>query len=65
MNPASAGTSQAIAAAHLGLSEGAVKVAITAGAVVPQSFAAEIAQTLHDPADLDDEMRHLVAALAG
>ena len=26
---------------------------------------AEVAQTLHDPADLDDEMRHLVDALAG
>ena len=28
------------------------------------AFHAEIAQTLHDPADLDDETRHLVAALA-
>jgi RNA polymerase sigma-70 factor (ECF subfamily) len=26
---------------------------------------AEVAATLHEPADLDDEMRHLVEALAG
>lgn len=26
---------------------------------------AEVAQTLHDAAELDDEMRHLIAALAG
>jgi len=66
LNPASAGTSQAIAAAHLGLSEGAVKVAIhRLRRRFREIVRAEIAQTLHDPADLDDEMRHLVAALAG
>ena len=29
------------------------------------TMGAELAQTLHDPADLDDVMRHLVSALAG
>jgi hypothetical protein len=51
--------------AQLGLSEGALKVAIHR---LRRRFRditrAEIAQTLHDTADLDDEMRHLVNALA-
>ena len=51
--------------ARLGLSEGAVKVAVHR---LRQRFReilkAEIAQTLDDPAELDDELRHLCAALA-
>lgn len=56
---------QTRAAAQLGMSEGAVKVAVHR---LRQRFReivrAEIARTLHDEADLDDEMRHLVVALA-
>jgi DNA-directed RNA polymerase specialized sigma24 family protein len=52
-------------AARLGLSEGAVKVAVHR---LRQRFRellkAEITQTLDDPAELDDELRHLCAALA-
>jgi DNA-directed RNA polymerase specialized sigma24 family protein len=66
LSPAAARTSQADTAAQLGLSEGALKVAIHR---LRRSFReitrAEVAQTLHDSADLDDEMRHLVNALAG
>ncbi len=57
--------SYAEAGARLGMSEGAVKVATHR---LRQRFRellkAEIAQTLDDPADLDDELRHLCAALA-
>lgn len=57
--------SHAETAARLGLSEGAVKVAVHR---LRQRFRdllkAEIAQTLADPAELDDELRHLCAALA-
>ena len=66
LSPAAAHASQADTAAQLGLSEGALKVAIHR---LRRRFRditrAEIAQTLHDPADLDDEMRHLIEALAG
>jgi RNA polymerase sigma-70 factor (ECF subfamily) len=66
LSPAAPRTSQAETAAQLGLSEGALKVAIHR---LRQRFReitrAEIAQTLNDTADLDDEMRHLVNALAG
>ncbi len=65
LTPAASPASRARAADALGLSEGAVKVAIHR---LRRRFRAivrtEIAQTLHDPADLDDEMRHLVGALA-
>jgi len=65
LSSASAGASQATAAAHLGLSEGAVKVAIhRLRRRFRELVRGEIAQTLHDPADLDDEMRHLIAALS-
>lgn len=53
-------------AAQLGLSEGAVKVAIhRLRRRFREIVRAEVAQTLHDAAELDDEMRHLIAALAG
>ncbi len=66
LTPAASITSQAHAAAALGLSEGAVKVAIhRLRRRFREIVRAEIAQTLHDPAELDDEMRHLIAALAG
>ena len=66
LSPAASRASQADTAAQLGLSEGALKVAIHR---LRRRFRditrAEIAQTLHNTADLDDEMRHLVEALAG
>jgi DNA-directed RNA polymerase specialized sigma24 family protein len=66
LSPAASRAPQADTAAQLGLSEGALKVAIHR---LRRRFRditrAEIAQTLHDTADLDDEMRHLVNALAG
>ena len=63
---ASSPKTQSEVAAQLGLSEGALKVAIhRLRRRFREIIRAEIAQTLHDPADLDDEMRHLVAALVG
>jgi DNA-directed RNA polymerase specialized sigma24 family protein len=60
------GESQDATAARLGLSVGALKVAIHR---LRRRFRdlvrSEVAATLHDPAELDDEMRHLVEALAG
>jgi DNA-directed RNA polymerase specialized sigma24 family protein len=65
LSPGASCDSQAVTAAQLSLSEGALKVAIHR---LRRRFRdivrAEIAQTLHDTADLDDEMRHLVEALA-
>ena len=56
---------QSEAAARAGMTEGAVKVAIHR---LRQRFRellrAAILQTLHDPADCEDELRHLRAALA-
>ncbi|MDB6155222.1 MAG: polymerase sigma factor, sigma-70 family [Chthoniobacteraceae bacterium] len=56
---------QAAIAAGLGMSEGALKVAIHRlrkrfREIVRQ----EVAQTLHDPAELGAEMQHLIAVLA-
>lgn len=60
-----AAVSHAESAARLGMSEGAVKVAVHR---MRQRFRellkAEIAQTLGDPTELDDELRYLCAALA-
>jgi DNA-directed RNA polymerase specialized sigma24 family protein len=60
-----AAASHAETGARLGMSEGAVKVAVHR---LRQRFRemlrAEIAQTLSDPAELDDELRYLCAALA-
>jgi RNA polymerase sigma-70 factor (ECF subfamily) len=57
---------QAQAAEMLGLSGTAIKVAIHR---LRERFRAkvraEVAATLHDPAELDAELRHLVAALVG
>jgi RNA polymerase sigma-70 factor (ECF subfamily) len=47
------------------MSEGAVKVAVhRLRTRFRELLKAEIAQTLADPAELEDEMRHLCAALA-
>lgn len=58
-------TSHADTAARLGMREGAVKTAVHR---LRQRFRellkAEVAQTLANPAELDDELRHLCAALA-
>lgn len=57
--------SHAETAARLGMSEGAVKVSVhRLRRRFRELLRAEIAQTLADPADLDDELRHLCAALA-
>ena len=57
--------SQADAARALGLTEGAVKVAIHR---LRKRFRdivrAEISQTLHDPSLVDEELRHLITALS-
>ncbi len=51
-------------AARLGMSEGAVKVAVhRLRRRYREILRAEIAKTVSDPADIDDEMRHLVDAL--
>ncbi len=55
---------QAAAAQQLGLSEGAVKVAIhRLRQRFREAVKAEIAQTVPSPADIDDELRHLLAVL--
>jgi RNA polymerase sigma-70 factor (ECF subfamily) len=57
--------SQAEAATRLGLSEGAVKVAVhRLRRRFRELVKAEIAHTLPNPADVESELRHLVAALA-
>ncbi len=64
LTPAGAPAAQSEVAGQLGLSEGALKVAIhRLRRRFREIIRAEIAQTLHDPGELDDEMRHLVAAL--
>ena len=66
LSPAASAVSQVEAAARLGVSEGAWKVAIhRLRRRFREITRAEVQETLHDPADLDDEMRHLVDALAG
>lgn len=56
--------SQADAAHRLGLSEGAVKVNIhRLRKRFRTAVRSEIAQTLHDPAQVDEELRHLIEAL--
>lgn len=57
--------SQADAARLLGLTEGAVKVAVhRLRKRFREAVRSEIAQTLRDPALVDEELRHLVEALA-
>ena len=59
------GLSQAVAAESLGLSEGAVKVAIhRLRKRFRELVRAEIAHTLDDPAQVDDELRYLVEVLS-
>jgi RNA polymerase sigma-70 factor (ECF subfamily) len=66
LTPAGVPASQAETAAQLGISEGALKVTIHRLRKRFRSLVrAEVAHTLHDPAGLEDEMRHLVAALTG
>ena len=56
---------QADVAAQLGMSEGAVKVAIhRLRKRFREVIRREVAQTLHDPGELDAEMQHLIAALS-
>ena len=53
-------------AERLGMTEGAAKVAVhRLRKRYRELLRAEIAQTVRDPSDVDDEMRHLVAALRG
>lgn len=60
----SAALSQADAAQQLGVSEGAVKVAIhRLRQRFRETVKAEIAQIVRDPAEVDEELRHLVAVL--
>jgi RNA polymerase sigma factor (sigma-70 family) len=57
--------SQADAARRLGLNEGAVKVAIhRLRRRFREVIKTEIARTLHDPAQVDEELNHLLAALS-
>jgi RNA polymerase sigma-70 factor (ECF subfamily) len=57
--------SQASVARQLGLSEGAVKVAIhRLRKRFRDGIRAEIAQTLRDPSQVDEELQHLVAVLS-
>ncbi len=61
----SAGLDYAQAAAELGASEGAARVAVhRLRKRFRQLFREEIERTVADSADVDDELRHLVAALA-
>jgi RNA polymerase sigma-70 factor (ECF subfamily) len=51
-------------AAHLGLSEGAVKTAVhRLRKRYGQLLRAEVAETVADPHDVDDEVRHLLQTL--
>ena len=60
----SAALSQADAAQQLGVSEGAAKVAIhRLRQRFRETVKAEIAQTVHDPGEVDDELRHLLVVL--
>jgi DNA-directed RNA polymerase specialized sigma24 family protein len=57
--------SQAEAARTLGMSEGALRVAIhRLRRRVRETVKREIAQTVADPAEVDEELRHLIAVLS-
>lgn len=61
-----ANTSQTEAASALGLSETAVKVSIhRLRSRFRELIRAEIAATMNDPADIADELRHLIAVASG
>ena len=52
-------------ARHLGMSEDAVKMAVSRlRKRFRETLRAQIAHTVANPADADDELRHLLAALA-
>lgn len=60
------GGDQAVAATQLGMGASAVKVAIhRLRQRFREAVKGEIAQTVPDAADVDEELRHLVAVLAG
>ena len=64
LTPAGNPSTQAAVAEQLGISEAAVKVAIhRLRKRFRELVRTEVAQTLNDPTELDDEMRHLVTAL--
>jgi RNA polymerase sigma-70 factor (ECF subfamily) len=66
LTPNASAASQTEAAAELGLSDGAMRVAIhRLRRRFREIVRAEIAQTLDAPGDIEEEMRHLVAALSG
>ena len=55
-----------VTAARLGMSEGAIKVAVhRLRRRYRELLRTEIAETVSDPSDVDDEMRYLMAALRG
>lgn len=57
--------SQADTARRLGISEGAVKVAIhRLRKRFRDAVRSEISQTLRDPTTVDEELRHLIAAVS-
>lgn len=59
------GLSQSAAAARLGLTPGALKVAIhRLRKRFRDNVESEIAQTVEDPAEVSEELRHLIAALS-
>jgi len=59
-------TSRCEIATRLGMSEGAVKVAVhRLRKRYREVLRAQIAETVADPADVDGEMRHLIAMLRG
>jgi len=65
LTPGGHNLSQADTAKQLGMTEGALKVAIhRLRKSLRELVRREILQTLYDPADLADEMQHLIAALA-
>ena len=66
LSTSAAPPAQADAAAKLGISEGAAKVAIhRLRKRFREVVRREVAQTLHDESELDGEMQHLIAALSG
>ncbi len=66
LSTSAAPPAQAGAAAKLGISEGAAKVAIhRLRKRFREVVRREVTQTLHDESELDGEMQHLIAALSG
>jgi RNA polymerase sigma-70 factor (ECF subfamily) len=66
LSTSSAPPAQADIAAGLGMSEGALKVAIhRLRKRFREIIRREVAQTLHNPAELDAEMQHLITVLSG